>query len=295
VTRLARALLLLITVPALAATASPAAAAAPAPAAPASVHLEAEAARSPGAAAVADPTASGHRARLVTAGRSLTVRLSAPAAGSRLVVRVRAAAATGQAPVVTVDGRRAAGRRVTGRGWRDLVVGSGQEAGAHTVTIRNPVGRRRPALLVDRVSFVPSLARVVAAPTVPAPAPVDDAYETRIVQLVNAHRAAAGLAPLRVSACADRYAEDWSATMARTGSFQHRPSLGSVMTACRAVAVGENIASGYVTADRMVAMWMASAGHRANILSSRFTHLGVGAARTASGRTYGTQNFLRLG
>jgi uncharacterized protein YkwD len=44
----------------------------------------------------------------------------------------------------------------------------------------------------------------------------------------------------------------------------------------------------------MVAMWMRSPGHRANILSSRFTHIGVGAARTGSGQTYGTQNFLQL-
>ncbi len=143
---------------------------------------------------------------------------------------------------------------------------------------------------------------VTASPAAAAPArlaavaaaPVDDAYEARVVQLVNAHRAAAGLRPLRVSTCADRYAEDWSATMVRTGAFAHRPSLKTVLTACRARSVGENIAYGAVSADQMVAMWMRSPGHRANILSSSFTHIGVGAARTSGGRTYGTQNFLRL-
>ena len=64
-------------------------------------------------------------------------------------------------------------------------------------------------------------------------------------------------------------------------------------SACRASRVGENIAYGTVSADQMVAMWMRSPGHRANILSSHFTHLGVAAATTATGRTYGTQNFLR--
>jgi uncharacterized protein YkwD len=39
---------------------------------------------------------------------------------------------------------------------------------------------------------------------------------------------------------------------------------------------------------------MNSAGHRANILNPRYTHIGVGATTTASGRVYGTQNFLSL-
>ena len=151
------------------------------------------------------------------------------------------------------------------------------------------VNRLVRALLV--LAAVPALV-LTAAPA--HAAPLDDAYEARIVSLVNVERAAAGLAPLRVSACADRYAEDWSATMARTSVFQHRPSLRTVLTACRAGAVGENIAAGAVSPDQMVGMWMRSPGHRANILSSRFTHLGVDAVRTATGRTFGTQQFLRL-
>jgi uncharacterized protein YkwD len=51
-------------------------------------------------------------------------------------------------------------------------------------------------------------------------------------------------------------------------------------------ALGENIAGGYPTADAVVAGWMASPGHRANILSPRFTEMGVGRV-TAAG-TYGT-------
>lgn len=142
------------------------------------------------------------------------------------------------------------------------------------------------------VVAVPALL-LTAAPPAAAAVPVDDAYETRIVQLVNAERASAGLPRLTVSTCADRFAEQWSATMARTQAFQHSADLRAVLTSCRASAVGENIAYGTVSADQMVAMWMRSPGHRANILSSRFTHIGVGAT-TVGGRTYGTQNFLRL-
>jgi uncharacterized protein YkwD len=50
-----------------------------------------------------------------------------------------------------------------------------------------------------------------------------------------------------------------------------------------------------VTADEMMAMWMGSTGHRANILNATYTHIGVGIARTSTGRVYGTQNFLTLG
>jgi uncharacterized protein YkwD len=285
VTRLLRALLALTAVPALVLTAAPASAA---PAAPAQVEVEAV--RAPGTWVVQDAAAAGRHARVLAAGRSVTVRLTAPATGSRLVLRLRSAATAGQVPVVAVDGRRAAGLPLPGRSWRDQVVGAGHAAGTHTVTVTNPAGRGRPALVVDRIAFAAVHPRV----STPVPAPVDDAYEARVVQLVNAQRVAAGLPRLAVSPCADRFAEDWSATMARTGAFVHRPSLGTLLSACRASRVGENIASGTVSADHMVAMWMRSPGHRANILSSHFTHLGVAAATTATGRTYGTQNFLRL-
>ena len=46
---------------------------------------------------------------------------------------------------------------------------------------------------------------------------------------------------------------------------------------CHATRAAENMARGAVTADAVVAMWMASSGHRANILDSRLTQIGVGA------------------
>ena len=276
-TRIARALLALTALPALAITATPAAAA------PIPAQVEAEAVRS--ASVVQDAAASGRRAAVLAPGRSLTVRVTAPKTGSRLHLRLRPPGGAAALAAVSADGGRPAGLPVPGQTWRDHVVGAGHSAAPHTVTITNPAGRSS-ALLVDRVSFVAARSHAVA--------PLDDAYETRIVQLVNSHRTAAGLPRLAVSPCADRFAEDWSATMARTSAFQHRPALGTVMTTCRGKAVGENIAAGAVTADQMMAMWMRSPGHRANILSSRFTHIGVAAA-TVGGRTYGTQNFLRLG
>jgi uncharacterized protein YkwD len=79
--------------------------------------------------------------------------------------------------------------------------------------------------------------------------------------------------------------------MARTGTFAHQ-SLSPIMTGCAARGAGENIAYGNVTADAMMTMWMNSPGHRANILNGSFTHIGIGAVKTSSGRWYGVQDFV---
>jgi uncharacterized protein YkwD len=49
--------------------------------------------------------------------------------------------------------------------------------------------------------------------------------------------------------------------------------------------IGENIAAGYPTPESVVAGWMASPGHRENILSAQFTEIGVGMAN--GGGSYG--------
>jgi uncharacterized protein YkwD len=138
------------------------------------------------------------------------------------------------------------------------------------------------------LSGVPTASAAVAAAPVGSSAP--NAYVHRIVVLVNARRAAAGLRPLAVSPCATRFAAPWSLHMAATGTLVHQslaPMLG-----CPARAAGENIAYGNVSPDQMMTMWMNSPGHRANILNPVFTRIGVGAVRTSSGRWWATQDFL---
>lgn len=166
-----------------------------------------------------------------------------------------------------------------------------------------PLPRLR-RLLVPALALAAGVSAAPPATAATAPRPavssspsvaVREAYDARIVALVNAARRSAGLRPLAVSSCVDRFADQWSARMATTGSFAHRTDLRRVMTTCAAQGVAENIAYGNVTADQMMKMWMASPGHRANVLGRSYTHLGVGTARTSSGRVYGTQNFLRMG
>jgi uncharacterized protein YkwD len=54
---------------------------------------------------------------------------------------------------------------------------------------------------------------------------------------------------------------------------------------------GENIAYGYETADAVQAGWMDSPGHRANILTPGFTHVGVGTFQEGGGARHWTQLF----
>src|SRR5919109_1185606 len=56
-------------------------------------------------------------------------------------------------------------------------------------------------------------------------------------------------------------------------------------------AIGENIAAGYPTPEAVVAGWMSSPGHRANILSPNFTEIGIGLAQGGKYGSYWTQDF----
>ena len=58
-------------------------------------------------------------------------------------------------------------------------------------------------------------------------------------------------------------------------------------------AWGENIAWGYPTPEAVVAGWMNSPGHRANILRDEYTHLGVGIS-TKGRKMMATQNFAAI-
>ena len=265
---------------------------------------EAMTAERPGLVRYRDARASAGGALNLQANGSV-VRTVTTVAADELVLRLRGDSFSG-APraVVRVDGVAVASLAVSATRWNDYVVRGRWAAAPHRVQVwfTNDLyarGRGDRNLHVDRFVFRSTRAASPASRSrVPAPAPraaaLDDAYESRIVALVNAQRARAGVAPLRVAPCADRHAEQWSARMAGGGRFAHRPDLGAVLRACSARGVGENIAYGNLTADQVMAMWMGSRGHRANILNPGFTHIGVGAARTRAGRTYATQNFLTL-
>jgi uncharacterized protein YkwD len=89
--------------------------------------------------------------------------------------------------------------------------------------------------------------------------------------------------------------------MATTGQFGHPGADGSG-PADRMNAAGydtgrgwaENIARGQDSAEAVMAAWMGSPDHRANILDCGLRAFGVGAARSASGQLFWTQDFGRV-
>ncbi len=155
-------------------------------------------------------------------------------------------------------------------------------------TLRLALGAAAAAVALGALSACnPLNPTAPSSPTVSAQA----AYEGRVLVLVNVERTKRGLRPLAMNTCADGYANRWASTMASTQNFAHQ-SITPMLSACGARGVGENIAYGNVSADQMMVMWMNSPGHRANILNPAFTHIGIGAAKTASGRWYGVQDFI---
>ena len=101
-----------------------------------------------------------------------------------------------------------------------------------------------------------------------------------MLALTNAERAANGCAPLSADEGLAAVARSHSADMAARDYFSHDTPEG-VDPFERASAAGqsaraENIAAGYWSASEVVAGWMASPGHRANILNCGLTRLGTG-------------------
>jgi uncharacterized protein YkwD len=138
--------------------------------------------------------------------------------------------------------------------------------------------RRIGAVAVILLALGPAV--IVTAPAAQASTPSAAtvvAYRYRVVNLIRAQRARYGRGGLSMTSCPTRYAAGWAAYLGSTGYFYHR-SMMSFLYGCGAHRVAENIARGNVSADRIVAAWMASPGHRANILDGRLTQIGVGAS-----------------
>ncbi|MGH3785100.1 MAG: CAP domain-containing protein [Pseudonocardiaceae bacterium] len=113
------------------------------------------------------------------------------------------------------------------------------------------------------------------------------------VAATNVERVAAGCRALRVDDRLNAAAQRHSVDMANRKNMSHRGRNGSKFTD-RIRAAGyprpgaENIAFGQPTAASVVADWMASSGHRRNIVNCAYTAIGVGFDSRGN---YWTQNF----
>ncbi|HEY6641629.1 CAP domain-containing protein [Povalibacter sp.] len=157
----------------------------------------------------------------------------------------------------------------------------------------------------------PGEVHVVVALPFSAPAVRDaGAVSNRALVLVNEARARPrkcgstsypAAPPLQASALLTRAALIHSQDMATRNFFEHRGSDGS--TAADRVtrvgytwrSVGENIAAGSTSAEKVVDGWLKSPGHCANIMSDKFTEMGIAYATNPKSDTgiYWSQVFGR--
>jgi uncharacterized protein YkwD len=130
------------------------------------------------------------------------------------------------------------------------------------------------------------------------------AEESRVLELVNRERAKAGMAALKLEPHLAVAARGHSYDMALRNYFSHDSAEGiSAEQRLRGSGIdytemGENIYEDDLPArdqlpERAVRQWMASPGHRKNMLSPAFNQTGVGMARAADGATYITQDFIQ--
>jgi uncharacterized protein YkwD len=112
--------------------------------------------------------------------------------------------------------------------------------------------------------------------------------EAQMLALVQQARVANGLAPLIVSAGLTRAAETWSDHQLGVGTISHNPDPGSFLAPFW-LRWGENVGVGPSPAVLM-AMFMASPEHRANILGD-FNRIGVGDSLRGDGSQFVTLDF----
>ena len=153
-----------------------------------------------------------------------------------------------------------------------------------------------------------------APPPPPPPAPTEapappqapsvalTGFEADVLAGVNRERIAAGLGALQIDATLVAVARERSNDMAQNNYFSHvSPTGETAFTIMDRYGVpyswaGENLArNNYSDAESVaIAMrdWMASQGHRDNMLNSNYGYIGVGSAVDGAGMKYFTVVFV---
>lgn len=128
-----------------------------------------------------------------------------------------------------------------------------------------------------------------------------NSLENEVIRLTNAERSKRGLPALKSNWQLSRCARYKSQDMINKNYFAHQsPTYGSPFDMIESFGIsmaagGENIAMRQRTPQEVVTAWMNSPGHRSNILSTAYTEIGVGVAKSKSGSYYWTQMFIRPG
>ncbi len=138
--------------------------------------------------------------------------------------------------------------------------------------------------------LVSLLAVTVALLLVPATSASAAGEEQDFINRLNALRASAGLPGLTVYGDLTNVARGQSVRMGQQNLLYHNPNLTTEVT--NWLSVGENVGYGGSVAAIHDAL-VNSPGHRANMLSSTFTQVGIGTYFSSTGRLWVTQVFRK--
>ena len=122
-------------------------------------------------------------------------------------------------------------------------------------------------------------------------------WEQKIALLVNDIRAKNQLQPVQLDPQLTQVAVIKAKDMVKRNYFEHySPVYGNPWDLASLfdyeyTSFGENIARNYTTPEAAVDAWMASTKHRANILKSSYTYMGIGIEQTKNGKYYLVQHF----
>ena len=122
-----------------------------------------------------------------------------------------------------------------------------------------------------------------------APSASAGSYENEALAMLNAERAAAGLAPVAMHSDLTDDALAWSQHLFNQGSLSHNPSLSSVTANWD--KLGENVGVGTSIAA-LHSAFMESAGHRGNILGD-YDSVGIAVVEETSSKLWITVVFMK--
>ena len=145
--------------------------------------------------------------------------------------------------------------------------------GAGTVPTGSPSFSRSLAARIATASVVGATS-FVATVGLAAPAHAVTTESSAYFSDLNAERVAHGLRPLTMRADLNDVAQGWSNHMAAADLLSHNPALTTQVANWQ--TVGENVGEGPDVGSLATAFWNSPA-HRANILDSSYTEVGVGS------------------
>jgi uncharacterized protein YkwD len=123
-----------------------------------------------------------------------------------------------------------------------------------------------------------------------------DSMETAILQFVNEDRKQHDLSPLLLnsleSSLASKHSRDMATGKVKFGHDGFNKRAKAIQKELGSQEIGENVASGPMTAREVVDGWLKSPGHKKNI-EGNMTLTGIGFARDRKGDIYFTQIFSR--